>query len=284
MYYSERLQGQQSPDVEEIGEAFWGGFVALVNKCLTTHLFAEAFPRNCFEAPYPVECDTQPLALTFSAENQEVSWPLDPSDLPNTLDALDAVEFFTRYLSKPVNRSHHSYGNHDHFLSFDREEGFREYQEAVNRLFQRCRHPYQLVSGGIERLAPLLVSEILDQDFNSQDAELNRILATAVRKYRDPDLEVRKEALEKLWDAWERIKTVPDFDKKTGINQLLQNSIPEPNLRGRIELEAKALTKIGNDFMIRHTETNKTPISCSEHVDYLFHRLFALMRLFLKYI
>jgi hypothetical protein len=32
------------------------------------------------------------------------------------------------------------------------------------------------------------------------------------------------------------------------------------------------LTEIGNRFMVRHTETDKIPITESAHVDYLFHR------------
>jgi hypothetical protein len=42
------------------------------------------------------------------------------------------------------------------------------------------------------------------------------------------------------------------------------------------------LTDIGNGFMIRHAEVGKTPIADDEHVDFLFHRLFAMVRLLLK--
>lgn len=34
--------------------------------------------------------------------------------------------------------------------------------------------------------------------------------------------------------------------------------------------------------MIRHTETDKVPIRGSDHVDYLFQRMFAIIRLLLK--
>jgi hypothetical protein len=33
--------------------------------------------------------------------------------------------------------------------------------------------------------------------------------------------------------------------------------------------------------MIRHSEVNKVPIQKSHHVDYLFHRMFSLIRLLL---
>jgi len=34
--------------------------------------------------------------------------------------------------------------------------------------------------------------------------------------------------------------------------------------------------------MIRHTEVGRTPIESPEQLDYLFHRLFALIRLVLR--
>jgi len=40
-------------------------------------------------------------------------------------------------------------------------------------------------------------------------------------------LDVRRESLEKLWDAWERLKTVePGGDKKAQAKALLDKSIP----------------------------------------------------------
>ena len=39
----------------------------------------------------------------------------------------------------------------------------------------------------------------------------------------------------------------------------------------------QALTAIGNDFRIRHHETTKAEIEASEDVDYLYHRMYALV-------
>ncbi len=63
---------------------------------------------------------------------------------------------------------------------------------------------------------------------------------------------------------------------------LLTNAVKEPVLLARIEKEARELTEIGNSFMIRHTETNKVAIEGSANVDYLFHRMFALILLLLR--
>ncbi|GAB4153711.1 MAG: hypothetical protein Fur0021_19670 [Candidatus Promineifilaceae bacterium] len=94
---------------------------------------------------------------------------------------------------------------------------------------------------------------------------------------------MRREALEKLWDAWERIKTInPAKDKRASVKILLDKASPEERFRQILETDANQLTKIGNDFLIRHTETDKPPIQSHKHVDYLFHRLFAMIRLLLE--
>ena len=80
-----------------------------------------------------------------------------------------------------------------------------------------------------------------------------------------------------------RLKTIePGKDKKAQVTALLDRATKEPNYRESLENEAVALTSIGNNFMIRHTETNKTEIKGSARIDYLFHRMFAMIRLLLK--
>jgi hypothetical protein len=118
--------------------------------------------------------------------------------------------------------------------------------------------------------------------FKTGDATLDELLEASRTKFLHRDLKVRKESLEKLWDAWERLKTIgPGKNKAEQAQGLLEKAVPEITFRARLEKEAKELTDIGNSFMIRHTETNKIPITDSSQVDYLFHRLFAMIRLLL---
>jgi hypothetical protein len=208
----------------------------------------------------------------------------DLDEVPKTHFALDAVEFFARIVSLPTQMQYHSYGRHHHILAFDREAGFLELRDVVNRLFRRCKHPYELqldYAGRVERLLPAGLDKLVKTRYRTGDSTLDQLLTAAVSKIQDPNPTVRAEALEKLWDAWERLKTILNPDKKRGISKLLQRAFPEPRLRERVDDEANALTRIGNDFMIRHSETTKVAIS-PEHVDYLFHRLLALVHALIR--
>jgi hypothetical protein len=111
------------------------------------------------------------------------------------------------------------------------------------------------------------------------------MLETARRKFLDPNEVVRRDALEKLWDGWERLKTIESGpDKKAQVAALLDrvSSSAGPNFRQILEAEATQLTKMGNSFQIRHSETTQERLRSSDHVDYMFHRLFALVRLVLR--
>ena len=180
---------------------------------------------------------------------------------------------------------YHQCFQHYH-LTFDIETGRNEFREAVNRIFRRNGLVYELKDdGSIERLAPPILREgLATVEFKTGDAELDRMLETARRKFLDPDISTRREALEVLWDAWERLKTLDGPDKKAQATAMLDATAgaSSPKMRDALEREARELTRIGNDLQIRHSETDKEPVSTTEHIDYLFHRLFALISAILK--
>lgn len=118
----------------------------------------------------------------------------------------------------------------------------------------------------------LLTNKIISTD----DEQFNSI----VTKARDFYVEGKKqEALEKLWDAFERLKSIlnPLNKKKSSedLVKLLANEIPEEFFSD----EFKKMTEIGNNYMIRHSEVNKQPINDNKSQDYLFFRLLALIDL-----
>ena len=139
----------------------------------------------------------------------------------------------------------------------------------------------------IERLTdhrqiPPILFEAMGTLPPSGDYILDELLADACKKFKDATPKSRAEGTEKLWDAWERLKSIDvQGDKRMSVASLLEQCSPEPTFRAQLNSEAKALTEIGNSFHIRHFETDKVSINLPEQHDYLFHRLFALMHLLL---
>lgn len=163
--------------------------------------------------------------------------------------------------------------------------GRAEFREEVNAVFSQNGLAFDLEENGqIVRLAPVVLRQALGVAvFTTGDAELDRLLEEARSKFLSPDPRLRQEALERIWDAFERLKTIePGADKKASVEALLGRAIAEPNLREKVNDDMTDLTWIGNRFMIRHTETDKIPVAESDHVDYLFHRMFAVIRLLLR--
>ena len=88
---------------------------------------------------------------------------------------------------------------------------------------------------------------------------------------------------EKIWDAFERIKTLePGDNKRDQAAALLNRTASTPKMRQSLDNEAKALTEIGNSLRIRHAETTQEKLERPEHVDYLFHRMLSFLRLVLR--
>jgi len=132
------------------------------------------------------------------------------------------------------------------------------------------------------RVVPPVLFEAMGSLPASGDAKLDELLNDARLKFKDPAPKSRSEATQTLWDAWERLKTLEvQGNKRLSVARLLDQCSPEPKFRQLLDDEARALTAIGNEFHIRHFETDKVEIVESEHNDYLFHRLFALIYLLL---
>ena len=170
--------------------------------------------------------------------------------------------------------------------SLDKQAGQAEFRERINHLFQRNGLAFNLTEQGkIERLIPEPIGSALRQaNFQTGDAQLDELLETARRKFLLPDESEHRDALEKLWDAWERVKTIKDSVKKSGVQKILDPSagVCQSRFRDLLESEATELTKAGNNLRIRHSETNQERLEMAEHVDYLFQRMFSLIHLILR--
>ena len=289
IYFSEREQGELPRTLEVIDKGAWGGIQALIKSRVEDGSFGKTYPETCTDGGSRViGTDEISLGQAVCAEIPAFTappWRSTFQELPDTLKILDLVEFSWRKLGKPREGSYHDYFDHYH-LRFDVVAGREEFREEVNTIFRRKGLAYELEENGYaKRLAPPILREALVvTEFCTGDEELDAMLEKARKKFFDRNIIVRRESLEALWDSWERLKTLNGSDKKTDFPPMLDKTagISSPIFRKALEDEAHELTSLGNKFQIRHAETDRETVSQSSHIDYLFHRLFALILAILK--
>ena len=188
-----------------------------------------------------------------------------------------------RKVARPIVGKHHAFFQHHH-LTFDVEAGRAAFRADVNRILARNGMAYDLGEDGrIERVLPAVLGEALTRIyFRTGDRTLDLMLEESRTKFSDPDPLIRREALERLFDSWERIKSLADANKSQSIQLILDRTATEPAFRDLLEKEARELTQIGNSHLLRHHEVSQTPVIDVEHVDYLYHRLFAMIELVIR--
>ncbi len=293
-YFSEREGGRAPRDSEDIGGPARDGIRALIMARVQDGSFGATFRQNCPDSPIAIGTDETSFRNALRAYNPGPSdWPWDngadwigSSETPPTLQILDTIEFCWEHIGRPIPLDYHKFSKHYH-LAFDRDAGREEFRSAIEDIFRRNGIAYELTTDGrIERLpSPVFQRVVTKFDFNTGDGEFDRLLSTAQSKFLTPDLEKRREALEALWDAWERLKTLgPRADKKAQVETMLDVTAGNnsPRFRSVLEQEASSLTRVGNTLGIRHAEVDQEKIVRSEHVDYLFYRLFSLIWLILR--
>jgi len=115
---------------------------------------------------------------------------------------------------------------------------------------------------------------------------LKDLINHATTLYSSSNVSDKQIAVEKLWDAFERLKTYhSDLDKKESAEKIVR-AISNKNdaCKELFDDEFKKLTSIGNQFRIRHHEIGKIGITDNNYYDYFFQRCFALINLALKYL
>lgn len=85
-------------------------------------------------------------------------------------------------------------------------------------------------------------------------------------------------AVEQIWDAFERLKTIYGEDKKDSTQKLINTvSNGSGTTKELLEKEFKELTRIGNEFHIRHFENGRKPLESDEFREYLYFRILSLI-------
>lgn len=284
-YWTDREYGERPRTQDDIDDRVWGGLRTLVQTGLSDGSFGYRFPERCPDGSALCGCDEHAFVGMLRAEVPGTEWPLPRQERPATSVILDVLEFCASAIGKPIRGFHHDYHRHHH-LTWDREAGLARFVSNVNVVFARNGVAYELAEDGqARRLLPQPLGNALrGAIFKTGDPETDGLLEAARRRILLPKPEDRRDALEKLWDAFERLKTLEaGADKRAQAEALLDaTGVERTRFRALLGAEAMALTHIGNTFRIRHSETTQEILSSPEQVDYLFGRMFSFVWMVLK--
>jgi hypothetical protein len=149
-----------------------------------------------------------------------------------------------------------------------------QFQDEVEQIFRRTGIAFTLGDDmRIRRLGPPEARALIS-DFrpNTGDPKLDELFNDAFARFVSRFPADRQDVLEKLWDGFDRLKTLElGGQKQNSIAQLLDNPAPEP-FRTELNDEFKTLTRIGNQFRIRHHEHTSHDLPNDAAKDYLFIR------------
>ncbi|PWK07036.1 AbiJ-NTD4 domain-containing protein [Tumebacillus permanentifrigoris] len=286
-YFSDRELGRRDLRSETLSLAVYKGIVGLYKK----------YEKN-FSAEHPNYCDDPngrvfgtninllESAIQAQIPNMETPIWIDRYEKDDDVDKyalLDFVEFCYSRIVDIEQGDYHRFFNHYHLEFLDTHYEREKFRTEVNQIFSRNGIVFYLDTDGmVKRYLPTQLDEVLQNlNVKSNDKDLNELVNAAIENIRKPKEFDRQIALEKLWDAFERIKTFYNpSNKKASATTLVTNiAAGTSQFDTLLDTEFIALTNIGNNFQIRHFETGKIKITTMKQIDYLFYRMVALIDL-----
>jgi hypothetical protein len=152
------------------------------------------------------------------------------------------------------------------------------FEDEVNTILNGLH--YKLVDGKMMMQTTVEVKAV-----ETKEPDLREIIEIAESYFRKEDIQSKQIALEKIWDALEKLKTYYQTDKKESV-QMVINKISQKDAETTdiFNKEFDYLTKFGNTHQIRHFETGKIAIKDVRMKEYWYMRCLALINLAIKYI
>lgn len=204
---------------------------------------------------------------------------------------LDFIEFIYLNCKDISSRWWHSFHRHDD-ISFDNTRTCaNEFKSAINGIFEKTGLLYTLTDRGmIERIVEnsVLSKAIESTVLQVKEKGLRELLEDAILAYKTPHPTAQQNAVEKIWDALERLKSyyaTSKKDKSVSIGTIVV-AISGDNdyFQTLFDNEFRVLSEIGNSCFIRHSEVYQNQINDSRHYDYFFNRCLSLIALAIQYL
>ncbi|AQW61918.1 hypothetical protein B1779_01115 [Dehalococcoides mccartyi] len=218
------------------------------------------------------------------------SWNYDDDNF-DQYGLLDFIEFMYSNCKDISSRWWHSFHRH-YDISFDNTRASaNEFKSAINGIFEKTGLLYTLTDQGmVERIVEngVLSKGIEATVLQVKEKGLKELLDDAILAYKTPHPAARKDAVEKIWDALERLKSyyaTSKKDKTVSISTIVAAiSGGDDYFRTLFDNEFRVLSDIGNSCFIRHSEVYQNQIEDNRYYDYFFNRCLSLIALTIQYL
>jgi len=275
---------------EKFPEKSWKGITGTDSKKLLIRIQSKVLQVISIKELFQItKVETGKLVDDIYGISNEEQIP-ETKDMYELVPIMDFIHTIYHLLSKPITNKGNDNRYDNTYFTFNENsklEAQKEFREELNDTFKQQELNFVLQEDGkiIRRDSPLFEKQCSIK-FNKDDSELNKILNSAYTKFKSVDVSEKKIAVEKLWDAFNHIKSyeIPEPKKtKQSIDKLLNNLFQnKPKLKDFVNTEMSALSKLGNnDLNIRHSEVYLELLNDSNHIDYLFYRMSATIHLLL---
>lgn len=182
---------------------------------------------------------------------------------------LDLIEFFYKHISDNGKNQNVRY----------------DYTIKINEFFDNFNLLYKLKNGQIISKHSELMDNLIinDRIIINNDSKTQELINTAIEKFYNRSFNEQKIGLEKIVDAYQRISSWEDKDKKKSINKILEKVTKgDIKIIEFFEKELGNIWEIANNYMIRHTEIDKIDIEDSNLLEFLFYHYYIAIRFILK--
>lgn len=211
----------------------------------------------------------------------------DNYDQYSLIDLIEYIAENIKDISEGWNNDR--YKNYWYIHCLDTTNVFNDYRNEINEIFVESGVLFTLTTEKIiERIVENspLSTEIEEQIQQISEVGTRELMKDAIALYKTPNPAARQDSVEKIWDAFERLKTYyTNLDKKASATKVvIDMSNGKSEFITVFDAEFRALKDIGNNFRIRHHETNKIDITDIRHYDYFFNRCLSLIALAIQYL
>ena len=288
-FYSDEVNGIKKADNYKIGIDVWNAILALYNTSKNNDYFTysfstiDSYDNRYFNEDFLINSLIGVIQDFKKEYLYNSNYDSFDNSLPETVTILDFIQFCISKIEdiKLINP------NFRRMVKLTTNKNKIEFIKEINFIFQRNQIIYKInENNNVEVILDEQINELIKNNTKKifKDTELNEYLKIANEKIYNNNIVERKTALDKLYYAFERIKSIKNPNNKLDSIKLLINDISDNDLIEYLNKECHELTRIGNDYNIRHSETNKIPVNSHIMIELIFYRLYIIIDKLLKVI